>query len=144
LLVLIPPFLEDANALGGILTSRLSSLLHMGILAPRKVPGKVALENFAIIYIFALWVFILVGVSSYAVAVLLNLGTPSLGQMVLLTLVAGLVTVTVLNLVSYYVAVLTFRLSLDPDDHSIPLTSSAIDSIGAISLMVFIVVFGLA
>jgi mgtE-like transporter len=108
------------------------------------VPGKVALENFAIIYIFALWVFILVGVSSYAVAVLLNLGTPSQGQMVLLTLVAGLVTVTVLNLVSYYVAVLTFRLSLDPDDHSIPLTSSAIDSIGAISLMVFIVVFGLA
>ena len=29
LLVLIPPFLEDANALGGILTSRFASLLHM-------------------------------------------------------------------------------------------------------------------
>jgi mgtE-like transporter len=89
-------------------------------------------------------VFTLVGLSSYVVAVLLNLGTPPLEQMVLLTLVAGLVTVTALNLISYYVAVLTFRLSLDPDDHSIPLTSSAIDSIGAIALMVFIVVFGLA
>lgn len=144
LLVLIPPFLEDANALGGILTSRLSSLLHMGILKPRKVPGRVALENFAIIYIFALWVFTLVGLSTYAVAVLLGLGSPPLGQVIQLTLVAGLVTVTALNIISYYVAVLTFRMSLDPDDHSIPLTSSAIDSVGAVALMIFIVVLGLA
>lgn len=144
LLVLIPPFLEDANALGGILTSRFSSLLHMGILEPKKVPGKVALENFAIIYIFSLWVFTLVGVSTYAVAVLLNLGTPPLWETVLLSLTAGLVTVTVLNLLSYYVSVATYRMKLDPDDHSIPLTSSAIDSVGAIALMVFIIIFGLA
>lgn len=144
LLVLIPPFLEDANALGGILTSRFSSLLHMGILEPKKVPGKVALENFAIIYIFSLWVFTLVGVSTYAVAVLLNLGTPPLWETVLLSLTAGLVTVTALNLLSYYVSVATYRMKLDPDDHSIPLTSSAIDSVGAIALMVFIIIFGLA
>lgn len=144
LLVLIPPFLEDANALGGILTSRFSSLLHMGILEPRRFPGRVAMENFAIIYIFAMWVFTLVGISSYAVAVLLGWGSPPLWEMVLLSLTAGLVTVTVLNIISYYVAVFTHRLSLDPDDHSIPLTSSAIDSVGAISLMVFIVIMGLA
>ena len=78
LLVLIPPFLEDANALGGILTSRFSSLLHMGILKPDRMPRREALENFAIIYLFALWVFALVGISSYTVAVLLGLGTPSL------------------------------------------------------------------
>jgi len=144
LLVLIPPFLEDANALGGILTSRFSSLLHMGILEPRVLPGKVAMENFAIIYLFSLWVFTLVGVSSYAVALLLGLGTPPLWETILLSLTAGLVTVTALNLISYYVSMATYRLQLDPDDHSIPLTSSAIDSVGAIALMVFIIVFGLA
>jgi mgtE-like transporter len=42
------------------------------------------------------------------------------------------------------VSVFTYRMRLDPDDHSIPLTSSAIDSVGAIALMGFIVVFGLA
>ncbi len=91
LLVLIPPFLEDANALGGILTSRFSSLLHMGILKPSRTPGRAALENFAIIYLFALWVFALVGISSYTVAVLLGLGTPSLLEMVFLSLTAGLI-----------------------------------------------------
>jgi mgtE-like transporter len=143
LLVLIPPFLEDANALGGILTSRFSSLLHMGIMKPDRVPRREALENFAIIYLFALWVFVLVGISSYTVAVLLGLGTPSLLTMVFLSLVAGLITVTFLNIISYYVAVLTYRLSLNPDDHGIPLTSSAIDSIGALALMGVIFALGL-
>jgi mgtE-like transporter len=143
LLVLIPPFLEDANALGGILTSRFSSLLHMGMLKPKGVPGGVALENFAIIYLFSLWVFVLVGLSSYAVSVLLHLATPGLVTMVLLSLAAGLVTVTFLNIISYYVAVYTFRLSLDPDDHSIPITSSAIDSIGAVVLMAMVALLGL-
>ncbi|MDW5564087.1 MAG: magnesium transporter [Methanomassiliicoccus sp.] len=144
LLVLIPPFLEDANALGGILTSRFASLLHMGILEPKKVPGKVAFENFAIIYLFSLWVFTLVGISTYAVALVLHLSAPPLWELVLLSLTAGLVTVTVLNFLSYYVSVATYRMSLDPDDHSIPLTSSAIDMVGSIALMVFIIVFGLA
>lgn len=144
LLVLIPPFLEDANALGGILTSRFSSLLHMGILEPNRFPGKVAMENFAIIYLFSMWVFTLVGVSTYAVALLLNLGAPPLWETVLLSITAGLVTVTALNIISYYVSVFTYRMRLDPDDHSIPLTSSAIDSVGAIALMAFIIIFGLA
>ncbi|MCU0860804.1 MAG: magnesium transporter [Methanomassiliicoccales archaeon] len=142
LLVMIPPFLEDANALGGILTSRLASLLHMGLLEPRRLPGKVALENFAIIYIFALWVFTLVGVMAYIVAVLLSLGSPSLLSMVGISLVAGLLTVTVLNLLSYYVAIYTFRFNLDPDDHSIPITSSAIDLVGAVFFIACVIMLG--
>ena len=144
LLVLIPPFLEDANALGGILTSRLSSMLHMGTLEPTRAPNRTTWENFAIIYIFSLWVFTLVGVTSYLVAVLLGLGTPSLVQMVVLSLAAGLITVTILNFISYYVAIYAYKFGLDPDDHSIPLTSSAIDAVGAISLMVMIILLNLA
>jgi mgtE-like transporter len=144
LLILIPPFLEDANALGGILTSRLSSMLHMGTIEPNRAPGKTAWENFAIIYIFSLWVFTLVGVTSHFVAVVLGMGSPGLLEMVLLSLSAGLITVTVLNFISYYVAIYTYRFALDPDDHSIPLTSSAIDAVGAISLMVMIILLSLA
>jgi mgtE-like transporter len=144
LLVLIPPFLEDANALGGILTSRFSSMLHMGTLEPKRTPNRVTWENFAIIYIFSLWVFTLVGVSSHFVAILLGLSSPGLLEMILLSLSAGLITVTILNFISYYVAIYTYRFALDPDDHSIPLTSSAIDAVGAISLMMMIIVLSLA
>jgi mgtE-like transporter len=143
LLVMIPPFLEDANALGGILTSRFASMLHMGVLPSERRPGRLARENFAIIYLFSLWVFTLVGVTAYLVGTLLNLASPPLLEMVLLSLTAGLLTVTVLNVLSYYVAELTFHYSLDPDDHSIPLTSSAIDFAGSICLIGMLVLFGL-
>jgi mgtE-like transporter len=143
LLILIPPFLEDANALGGILTSRLSSMLHMGTIEPTRSPSKTTWENFAIIYIFSIWVFTLVGVTSHFVAVILGMGSPGLAEMVLLSLAAGLITVTVLNFISYYVAIYTYRFALDPDDHSIPLTSSAIDAVGALALMLMIVLLSL-
>jgi mgtE-like transporter len=147
LLVMIPPFLEDANALGGILTSRLASMLHMGTIRPNGFPGKEARENFLIIFIFALWVFTLVGITAHIVAEALPFSStgprsPGLFPMIGLSLVAGLLTVLVLNLISYMVAVITFRLSLDPDDHSIPLTSSAIDFVGALLLMLTIVALG--
>jgi mgtE-like transporter len=135
LLVMIPPFLEDANALGGILTSRLASMLHVGLIKPRKIPGGLEIENFAIILILSLWVFTLVGISSHLVALLLGLSSPGIWVIILISLVAGFLTVAVLTVISYYIATLTFHFSLDPDNHSIPLTSSAIDFVGAIFLM---------
>jgi mgtE-like transporter len=144
LLVMIPSFLEDANSLGGILTSRLSSMLHMGTLEPKTLPGPGALENFAIIYIFAAYVFTLVGVSTYLVAWLLGLSSPPLLNLVALSLLAGMITVTILNFISYYVATVAFRFALDPDDHSIPFTSSSIDFIGAAALMMCIILLGTA
>lgn len=144
LIVLVPPFLEEANALGGILTSRMGSLLHMGLMEPKKAPSKLALENFAILYIFSLWVFIIIAVFTYIVSVALGFPSPGLGELVLLSLAAGICTVTVLNVLSYYIAVSTFRFSLNPDSLSIPLTSSTIDLIGAAFLMGFLAIMGFA
>jgi mgtE-like transporter len=144
LLVLIPLFLQNSNALGGILTSRTASMLHMGTMHPDKLPGKVSYENFAIIYIFAIWVFTLASVTTHFVSLAMGLASPGLMIMIVLGLVAGLITVTVLNYLSYYVAVTTFMFSLDPDDHSIPITSSAIDFVGSLALMGIIVMLGLS
>ncbi|MDH7508076.1 MAG: magnesium transporter [Methanomassiliicoccales archaeon] len=144
ILVMIPPFLEDANALGGILTARLASMLHMGLIKPRRIPGRIEIENFAIILILSLWVFTLVGISSHFVAELLGLSSPGLWAMLLISLLAGLLTILVLVIISYYIATLTFRFSLDPDNHSIPLTSSAIDFVGAFFLMETLLLIGIA
>ena len=144
LIVLVPPFLEEANALGGILTSRLGSLLHMGLMEPNRAPGKGAMENFVILYIFSLWVFIIIAIFTHVVSLALGFSSPGLWELIVLSLTAGLCTVTILNVLSYYVAVYTFKLSLNPDSLSIPLTSSSIDLIGTILLMAFIVILGLA
>jgi mgtE-like transporter len=143
LLVLLTPFLNEANALGGILTSRFGSMLHMGFLKPVRAPDRMAVENFMIIYTFSIVIFFIGGVAAHFVALAMGLGSPGLLEMAALATLAGLLTVTVLNVLSYYVAVYTFRFDLDPDDHSIPLTSSTIDLVGTLFFIGCILILGL-
>jgi mgtE-like transporter len=51
--ILLPAFLQEGGALGGILSSRLSSKIHLGLIAPRGVPQFAALRDFTLTYIFA-------------------------------------------------------------------------------------------
>lgn len=143
LLVMVPLFLEDNNALGGILTSRLSSMLHTGMFDPGMFPGKQIIPNFLLIYIYSLVVFPLVGVSAYAASILIGIGSPGLGSMVFISTSAGLIAVTIVNLVGYYVAITAHKLRLDPDNHSIPMMSSIVDASGAMCLVAVLMLVGM-
>ncbi|MCL7414664.1 MAG: magnesium transporter [ANME-2 cluster archaeon] len=139
LLVMVPLFLEDNNALGGILTSRLSSMLHTGMFDPDIFPGKKVLPNFLLIYLYSLVVFPLVGISAFVVSTLMGVGTPGAGTMVFISTGAGLIAVTIVNLVGYYVAIAAYRLRLDPDNHSIPMMSSIVDASGTVCLVTVLI-----
>ena len=143
LLVMVPLFLEDNNALGGILTSRLSSMLHTGMFDPGMFPGKQIIPNFLLIYIYSLVVFPLVGVSAYAASILIGIGSPGLGSMIFISTSAGLIAVTIVNLVGYYVAITAHKLRLDPDNHSIPMMSSIVDASGAMCLVAVLMLVGM-
>ena len=143
LLVMVPLFLEDNNALGGILTSRLSSMLHTGMFDPGMFPGKQIISNFLLIYIYSLVVFPLVGVSAYAASILIGIDSPDLGRMIFISTSAGLIAVTIVNLVGYYVAITAYKLRLDPDNHSIPMMSSIVDASGAMCLVAVLMLVGM-
>ena len=142
LLVMVPLFLEDNNALGGILTSRLSSMLHTGMFDPGMFPGKQIIPNFLLIYIYSLVVFPLVGVSAYAASILIGISSPGIGSMIFISTSAGLIAVTIVNLVGYYVAITAHKLRLDPDNHSIPMMSSIVDASGAMCLVAVLMLVG--
>jgi mgtE-like transporter len=143
LLVMVPLFLEDNNALGGILTSRLSSMLHTGMFTPSILPGKQILPNFLLIYIYSIVVFPLVGISAFVASLLMGIDSPSLINMVFISSAAGLIAVTIVNLVGYYISISTYKLRLDPDTHSIPLLSSIIDAFGALCFVAVLMLVNL-
>lgn len=62
----------------------------------------------------------------------MNLGP---GPVLLTVMVAGMLVTTILNFLSYYVAQLAARFGLDPDDHSIPITSSVMDMLCSVVLV---------
>ena len=143
LLVLVPPFLEDTGALGGILSSRLSSKLHLGLIEPRNVPQRAARGEFLLTFLYAVPVFVLVAVSADIAATVAGLATPGVVKMVAVSLIGGFVATVFAVGIAYYGAIAAFRLGLDPDNHGIPLITSSMDLIGAFALIFAIVLVGI-
>lgn len=142
-LVLIPPLLSAAGALAASLSSRLASKLHLGALEPRAFPQGLALLDSSIALLFGLWVFALAAIGSHFAALAIGLASPGLGSMVSVAIVAGLGSTVVLVVLGYYAAVATYRVGLDPDNHSIPVVTSASDLLSMIALTLTLVLFGL-
>ena len=142
LLVRVPPFLEDTGALGGILSSRLSSKLHLGLLAPSTVPPRAARRDFVLTGLYAGPVFVLLALSSEVAATVVGMATPGVWRMIGISVIGGfLATVFALG-IAYYGAVAAFRLGLDPDNHGIPLMTSSMDLVGAFALILAIALLG--
>ena len=142
LLVLIPPFLEDTGALGGILSSRLASKLHLGVLEPVNVPQRSARDDFFLTFLFAVPVFTLVAVSADVAAGVAGLASPGVLRMIGVSLVGGFLATAVAVGIVYYGAIAAYRLGLDPDNHGIPLITSSMDLVGAFALILAIVLVG--
>jgi mgtE-like transporter len=144
LLVLVPPFLEDSGALGGVLSARIATKLHLGTVDLNRSPWRAVSEDILLVFAYALPTFLLLGVSADVVAAVFDLHSPGVFQMIGVALLAGVFATTAAVVVGYYGAVATYRLGLDPDNHAIPIVTSSLDFLGAVSLILAIVILGLS
>lgn len=144
LLVMIPPFLEDTGALGGILSSRLGTKLHLGVIAPHALPQQPARDDVVLTFLYAVPVFTLVGVSADVVAALFGLASPGVLEMIGASLLGGMIATSLAVVVAYYGAIAAYRTGLDPDNHGIPLITSSMDLVGSFSLVLALVILGIA
>jgi mgtE-like transporter len=135
LLILVPPFVSQAGALGGILASRLSSKLQLGVITPRGRPDAPALVDAALVVAFSVVVFTLIGVLGVAFSDLLGRAHPGAATMIGGTVLAGACATMIVIVVGYYVAVLTARIGFDPDTHSVPFITSFMDLAGVFCLL---------
>ena len=143
LLVLVPSFLEDAGALGGILSARIATKLHLGTLGEGRPRLRAVAEDIILVFVYAVPVFVFLGLSSTVVAHVVGQAGPGALRMLGVSLIAGFLATTASVIVGYYSAVLTYRNGLDPDNHGIPIVTSSLDLLGALSLILAIVLLGL-
>ncbi len=135
LMIMMPAFLNQGNALSGMLTSRLSSAIHLGTLKAKWSP-RGASGDLLMIYICAMITFVYIGIISYGACILTDgRGDISFPDSLAIITIAGFLATTVLGILSYYVAIAATKFGLDPDDHSIPITSSAMDLLGSLVLV---------
>jgi mgtE-like transporter len=143
LAVLIPPFLEDAGALGSVLGGRLGSKLHLGAVEPHAIPERLALLEMTLLAPWGLSVFLLVGISAHLVSRAVGLASPGIGSMIAVSLIGGAIATVGAAAIAYTGAVATFRSRFDPDTHAVPIVTSSIDLVGTMALVLAVVFLGL-
>ena len=142
ILILIPPFVSQAGAIGGILSSRLSSKLQLGVITPRGRPERPAVTDATIVVTLGLIVFSVIGVVAAVLASVMGVARPPAGLMVAGTVLAGLLVLPVTLVVGYYVAVLTTRFGLDPDNHGVPTITATLDLTGVAAVLFVMSILG--
>lgn len=136
LLILLPPFIANCGSLGGMLSSRLASQLHVGQLEPRALPSRAALLDFSLTGLLGLLAFTGVGFAGWAAAWAVPTVDPlSLVATVGVTLLAGLFAAAILATAAYTAATASFRFGFDPDNHGIPIVTATMDLAGVLCLV---------
>lgn len=142
LLALVPPFLAASGAIGGILSSRLTSKLHLGMLEPEAMPGKAARYDVLLAYGLGFPVFLGASMVADLAAALIDLRSPGPIDMALVALLGGFLSTSFAIAIAYYGAVVSFRLGIDPDNVGIPLVTSSLDLIGSVCFVIAVIVVG--
>lgn len=141
-LMLVPSLSDLGNDVACIISSRITTLLALGVIEPKLERSEALQTNIiAIVTIGVLSSFYL-GMINFVVA-----GNAGLGSVSILPFLAVCVTaVTILTLlvcvVAIGVAFIAWRRGLDPDNVTIPISTSISDLLAIFSLLIAIRMFG--
>lgn len=144
LLVLLPGYLGTAGALGGVLSSRLATKLHLGLVRPGPVPRGAAGRDVAMVFALSVPVFAATGAVAELGGWLTGRASPGLLDLLAVAVLGGLVATAFVIIVAYYATVVAHRFGLDPDTYGIPMVTSSLDFVGAFTLILAIVAVGVA
>jgi mgtE-like transporter len=142
LLVLIPPFVSQAGALGGIFASRISSKLQLGVVTPSGLPEVPALVDASIVLGLGIAVFTLIGAVAVVLSALTGHASAHPALVIASTLLAGLLATPLTIVISYYLAIVSYRFGLDPDNQTVPIITSVMDLAGVACLLFVMTVSG--
>jgi|TARA_B100000959_G_scaffold229379_3_gene245057 mgtE-like transporter len=143
-LILLPAFLGAAGALGGILSSRLSTQFHLGLDDATPFPSRSSLRDMRALVALAFPVFMLAAVVAHVAAEATGQTTPGIIDLVALILLAGLAATLFVIVVAYYTTMAAVRFGLDPDTYGIPVVTSTLDLAAAFTLILAMVAVGVA
>jgi mgtE-like transporter len=143
LLLMIPPFVSQAGALGGIFASRITSKLQIGVITPRGRPEAPAVVDASIVLGLSLVVFTLIGLIGYGLGAATGLeGMPEAGLLIRGTILSGLIVTPITIVAAYYLAIVTFRFRLDPDNQGVPIITSVMDLSGVACVLFVMTLLG--
>ncbi|XVH32314.1 magnesium transporter [Haloferacaceae archaeon DSL9] len=132
LLILVPVMIGMGGNLGSILSSRLSSRLHLGLLE-FDLRDEILQANIIAILSLALTIFSALGVVAWVVSHVI--GAPmALLDLFLISFISGMLLAIVAIALSISATYVSYTRGLDPDDTTIPVVTNLCDILGVVIL----------
>jgi len=144
LLIVIPPLLSLSGSLAGILSARVATKLHLGLVDPSRVALGPVAPDLILVFVISIPIYVVLGGAADVLAAITGLASPGVVEMFEVVMLAGIMATAVTCVVAYGAALVTYRLGWDPDNNGVPLVSSASDFLGAVAFMVALVILGLS
>ena len=135
LLTLLPLFSGESGSIISVLSARLSSGLHYGLIEPLKRPTGNTIHNFLICYILAIVMFPFIGFIAENSTNILGSAGVGFVNIILISLISGLILVSIMIFVVYYVSITSYNKDIDPDNIVIPISTSMTDAISSLILV---------
>jgi len=135
-----PALIDMIGDVGSVVGSTATTKLALGLLTPSFSSLRNHAKNIFSAWTASIIMFMVLAVLALSVNGLFSLST-FIGLASLL-LIANIIAVTVIVLVSFAIAILTFKRGLDPDNFVIPIESSFADGITSLALLVALLLLG--
>jgi mgtE-like transporter len=133
LLVLVPVMIGMGGNLGAILSSRLSTRLHLGVLE-FDLRDTVLWTNVLAILSLAATVFTLLALMAWVVGRFITGSPMAFSDLLAISLISGMSLAVLAILLSIGATYVSYRLGLDPDDTTIPIVTNVADICGVLIL----------
>lgn len=139
LLVMVPVMIDMGGNLGSIMSSRLSTRLHLGLLS-FKIADRGLRTNIAAILALALTVFTALGLVAYSIGRWIFMRPIGFLDIMAISLISGMSLAVLAIVISIVATWLSYHWGLDPDDTTIPVVTNVCDILGVIILSAVAVV----
>jgi len=144
LLVLQPAFVSSAGALGGIMAARLATAFQVGTLDPDAVPGRGSRRLALLVLVLAAPVAVYNAAGSAFTGTMLGHSGPGLAALIAVSVIAAAFVTVFVVAVAYYTTVVATRVGLDADNYGSPVVTSSVDFVGAMTLIIVVLLLGIA
>jgi mgtE-like transporter len=142
ILIMIPPLMKVGGDTGSILSARLSSALHMGLIDSRLSWNPVIRNNLIASMIIGFTTYLLLSIVIWIVSVSLGMSI-ALITLLGIGVIAGTAQMLVVLGVTMILVLLSHRVGMDPDSTVIPVITTSGDFIGICCIFLTISLLGL-
>jgi mgtE-like transporter len=143
LLVLLPAFIGQCGNIGNIAASRISTLLHLGVVHPRLGFNKQTGVEFLNSFVLSVFVFPAISLITFLFSSIVGIQTIGLMDIIIPVTVTGFGVMLILSFVVFFISIISFKFNVDPDNVMIPIVTNVADIIGVLSLLTVLGIFGI-